>query len=224
MAEKRAGLFAKAVKKTEGPKVKNKGSNWTVGSNDGDIANSIKELSLIAGEMKTLDVRKKLHSKVVLNHANKNFIRDFATNGVLPETPMRLSNQDGDQVTYVVQDRSSQYELSEAQLDALAEILGEDSAQDVVYREQVYGFNREVMAVPGVQEAIENALTAAIDQLISDGVLTDELADQLVDGKERLALKPGTVSMAAKIVGNDQTRLAAFFEAIGSCATRYVKT
>lgn len=218
-------LFAKAAnKKKETAAPKSKGMNWVVGDPEGDqIAKSVKELARISGEMKALEAKKKLHSQAVSNFAAKNFVKDFAEAGVMPETPMRVVNSDGDQVTYVVQDRGSQYALKDEQIEAMESILGKDSVAGLVYEETTIAFNRTVMAIPGVAEAIEKALEQAIASLVESEQLSGDLADELIDASVKRALKPGTLDRAAQLTGNDVTRLGAFIEAMGSSCTRYIK-
>lgn len=220
------GLFAKAAaKKESAPKAAKKSTTWAVGDPQGDkVGLSVKELVRISGEMKALEAKKSLHSQVVSKHANASFIRDFAEAGVMPETPMKVVNADGDSVTFVVQDRGSQYALKDEQVEALEAVLGEDVVAGLVYDETTIQFNRSVMAVPGVSEALEAALEKAISGLVKKGVLDADAADELVEAKVKRALKPGTLDRAASLVGNDQTRLAAFIDAMGSGCTKYIKT
>lgn len=220
------GLFAKAAaKKDSAPKAAKKSTTWAVGDAQGErVGLSVKELVLISGQMKALEAKKSLHSQVVSKFANQRFVGDFAALGVMPETPMKVVNGDGDSVTFVVQDRGSQYALKDEQVEALEAVLGVDATADLIYDETTIQFNRSVMAVPGVSEAIEAALEKAISGLVKKGVLDGDTADELVEAKVKRALKPGTLDRAASLVGNDQTRLAAFIDAMGSGCTRYIKT
>lgn len=219
------GLFAKAAgKKSAAPKTTKKSTTWAVGDPEGDkVGKAVKELVRISGEMKALESKKSLHAQVVAKHAGTSFIRDFADNGVMPETPMKVVNADGDSVTYVVQDRGSQYALKDEQIEALEDVLGVDVVEGLVYNETTIKFNRDVMALPGVSEAIEAALEKAVVVMLKKGTLSEEQADELVEADVKRALKPGTLARAATLVGNDQTRLAAFIDAMGSGCTRYVK-
>lgn len=220
------GLFAKAAgKKASTPKAKSSGRTWAVGDPEGDkVGKAVKELVRISGEMKALESKKSLHAQVVAKHASTSFIRDFSEAGVMPETPMKVVNADGDSVTYVVQDRGSQYALKDEQIEAMEAVLGEDVVESIVYDETTIKFNRDVMALPGVSEAIEAALEKAVAAMLKKGTLSGEQADELIEADVKRALKPGTLARAATLVGNDQTRLAQFIDAMGSGCTRYVKT
>lgn len=221
------GLFKKAAekgRKGDQSAKKKKATNWVVGDPEGDkVGKAVHELVRLSGEEKALKAKMKIHKQIVEKHAEGSFVGDFSQDGVMPETPMKVVNAEGESVTYVVQDRSSQYALKEEQIDALTELLGEDSVNDIVYTEHSIGFNREVMAIPGVAEVVEKSLESAIRKLVKDEVIDGDTADELVEVKEKTALKPGTLSRAADLVGRDQTRLQRFINTVGSCVTKYVK-
>ena len=140
-----------------------------------------------------------------------------------PDTPMTVQTTDGEKVTYVVQDRSGQYAVREEQLDALGQLLGLDAAGELTYREATFRFNRDVMALPGVQDAVGAALDSVLNGLVESGVLTKDQSDALVDCDEKVSFKPGTLERLPHIVGRDVGRMRAFLEIAGSSVTRYVK-
>lgn len=222
-----ATLFAKtkekAAKTAAAPK--KKATTWTVGDPNGDVVGkSIKELVKIDADMKALEAKAGIHKQVVQNYAHKQFVGSFADAGVLPDTPMRVTNSDGDTVTYVVQDRSGQYQVKDAQIEALNDILGADVVPGLVYTETTFSFNRDVMAIPGVSEVVERALEAAIKKLIKDEVVSEQVAENLLSVNEKTAFKSGILERAALLTGNDVTRLDAMLDALGSSCCRYVKT
>lgn len=222
-----AGLFAKAkdkAKASAGTTKPKKNTTWAVGDPQGDaVGKSLQELTKINAEMKALEAKKKIHANVVGNYAEQAFIRDFSELGVLPDTPMRVVNSEGDAVTYVVQDRGGQYKLKDEQIEMLEQILGEDAVPDLLYTQTTIGFNRYVMAIPGVSEEIEGAIMKAVKSLIKKQVIDEDTADDLITVDEKTAFKPGTLDRAATLVGRDQTRLKQFIDAMGSSCCRYVK-
>lgn len=163
----------------------------------------------------------------VKGFAEKNYVKDYAATGVSPETPMQVATADGEKVTFVVQDRSSQYGVKEDQKEALVELLGQDAAADLLFEETTFGFNRDVLAIPGVMEIVEKALENAIKKLTDDKdgkpVLSEEAAGALLDVKVKTAFRPGTLDRLSLICGKDVTRIEQFLEIMGSSATRYVK-
>lgn len=222
-----AGLFAKAASKkvAEAPK-REKGTPWLVGDPAGDtVAEAVKKLVSLSHQAKQIEAAMAPAKMVVKRYAESQYVGQYAANGVSPDTPMTVQTAEGDKVTYVVQDRSTQYAVKEEQVDALKCLLGEDAAADLLFEETRFGFNRLIMAIPGVQEAIETALEMAVEQLTEGEkpVLTQEQAEELLEVDQKLAFKPGTLDRLGMIVGRDTGRIKAFLDIMGSSATRYVK-
>lgn len=199
-------------------------TTWTAGDPNGDrVAASLKELAQINADLKALEAKKKIHAGIVGSYAEQNFINDFCELGVLPDTPMKVVDNEGNSVTYVVQDRGGQYKLQEVQIQVLKEVLGEDAAESLLYTQHTFSFSRSIMAIPGVADAVDKALTATVRKLVKDEVLTEEAGDELLVVDEKIAFKPGTLDRAASLVGRDKTRLKAFLDAMGSSCCRYIK-
>lgn len=220
------GLFAKATAKSEKPASKSKKSTtWIVGasSDDAAVATAIHELNSLSAQEKAIDAKKKMHATVVMRAAKENHVRDFASLGVPPDTPMVLQNTDGEKVTFVVQDRGGQYAVKPEQVEALNQLLGEDAAADLLYTEVTLSFDRTILGLPGVSEVVEKALEKAVGSLLKSGTLNEEQADNLITAGQKTAFKPGTLDRAAMVCGRDVSRLSAFLDAMGASCTRYVK-
>lgn len=218
-------LFAKvSAKKADAAKSKAKGVAWLAGDPSGDaVAKSVKELVRLDAESKAIEARMAIHKNAVRKFAEERYLRDYAEQGSSPDTPMTVQNSDGEKVTYVVQDRSGQYNVSDAQVDALGQLVGPDAVANLLYEERRFGFNREILALPGVSEAVEVALEGVISRLLESGVLSQEQSECLVEASQKTAFKPGTLDRLGLIVGRDVNRLRQFLEVMGSSATRYVK-
>jgi hypothetical protein len=225
-----AGLFSKvkaqaAVKSTVSKK---KETVWLVGDPATDkIGKSVREIIKLTGEAKAIEAKEKVHKNIVKEYAEENFVNDYAALGVHPETPFVVQNEAGERVTFVVQDRSSQYQVKDDQKGALVELLGQDAAADLLYEETTFALNRDVLAVPGVQEVIEAALEKAIKKLTDDSagkpILSPEAAELLLDVKTKTSFKPGTLDRLTVVCGKDTTKISRFLEIMGSSATRYIK-
>jgi hypothetical protein len=218
-------MFNKAAaKKVESPKAKAKGVTWTAGDPNGDaVAKAVKELVRLSASAKALDAQMGLHKNVVKKYADDRFVRQYAESGVIPDTPMTVVNNDGEKVTYVVQDRSAQYNVSDEQKEALTQLLGADSVESLLYEEMKFSFNRDILALPGVMDAVGSALESVGAALVAAGTLTQDQAESLLDSGKKVAFRPGTLDRVAHICGRDQTRIRTFLEIMGSSATRYVK-
>ena len=175
-----AALFQKAAAKSKSKAAakKSEGTFWVV---DGEAAESVGELVKIADEQKAIDTRTGIHKRAVQTYADEIFSREFAAHGVMPDTPMKIVNDDGASVTYVVQDRSGQYGISDAQMAQLVGIVGQEKAESMTHSEMTIKFNRDVMALPGVSRFVERCLEAGIKRMSEDEILTEDAASGLVD-------------------------------------------
>lgn len=222
------GLFSNAanVAKSKQSSVKpKKNTTWVVGNNENEqVAVAVKNLVELSAQEKAITAKKKLYATTVMKHAKQNHVTDFCDLGVSPDTPMQIMTEDGEKVTFVVQDRGGQYNVKEDQVDALTQLLGEDATTNLLYTETTLGFDRLILAKEGVSEAIEKSLMRCIEGLVEGGKLSEEQASELVTAKQKTSFKPGTLGQAAAIVGRDVTRLAQFLDAMGSSCCRYVKS
>lgn len=222
------GLFAAAKERVAaetGTTKSKKSTTWVVGDPNGDaVGKAVHELVELSAQEKAIAAKKKLFATVVAKHASTHFVQDFCGLGVMPETPMVVQNTDGEKVTYVVQDRGGQYNVKPEQQDALQQLLGADLAASLLYTETTFGFDRTVFSLPGVSEAIEKALEAAVKKMVKDEVLTAEQADTLIQAESKTSFKPGTLDRAAEYCGRDTTKLQQFLDAMGSSCTRYIKS
>lgn len=221
-----AGLFAKAAAKAKETvkEVKKKGMAWVVGNKDAEtVGKAIHELALLEAQAKTISAKQEVIKSAVKRYCDNLFITSYVSQGSMPDSPMTLLNSDGEKVTYVCQDRGGQYGLKEDQKEALADLLGEDALQDIVYDETSFGFKRDVLALPGVMPIIEKALENAVNELIDTGTLTGDQASELLDVKNKTAFKPGTLDRLTQICGKDTSRVKQFLDIAGSSFTRYIK-
>ena len=218
-------LFTKvAAKKVDAPKAKTKGTPWLAGDPNGDaVAKSVKALVALDSEVKAIEAKMGLHKTVVKKYAEDRYVRDFASKGVNPETPLYVQTSDGEKVTFIVQDRSGQYGVRAEQKDAVIDLVGEDAASGLLYEEAKFGFNRDLLAIEGVKDVIGAALETALQQLLDSNLLSSEQAEQLLEVDTKTAFKPGTLDRMALIVGRDTTRMKQLLEIMGSSATRYIK-
>jgi len=224
-----AGLFAKAAlkaKSTEKASTK-KQTLWLTNNAESEVVGqAIHDLVLLEADAKAIEAKMGVKKTIVKNYAESRFLTQYAGAGVFPETPMVLQNDAGEKVTYVVQDRSAQYQVKEDQQEALSDLLGEDAARDLLFEETSFSFKRDVLALPGVQKVVEAALEAAVKKLTSgnEPVLTNEQAGELLSVNIKTAFKPGTMDRLSLICGRDTMRMKQFLEIAGSSCTRYIKT
>lgn len=222
-----AGLFAKAanaVKKTEAKKPKVQ-TLWRVddGERGARVAAAIATLHELNGQAKAIDAKMNLAKTIVKSHAEAQFVDALATQGVFPETPMTVQNKEGQSVTFVVQDRSSQSKVTQDQRDQLVKVLGEGGAAACLYEETTFGFDRALLAKPGVLEMLEQHLGAAFEAMQESGVLDAEEASALLTADVRLAFKPGTVDKLPLICGQNAARIEQVLAIMNSACVRYIR-
>lgn len=219
-----AGLFnkAKAEAAVKAPVKSKKETVWLVPAGSKESV-AVKELVNLTRQAKAIEAKTGVFKGVLKEYGESNYVADYVKLGVNPETPMTVQNPDGEKVTFVVQDRSSQYGVKDDQKSALVELLGEDATNDLLYEETTFGFNRDILAMPGVMEVVEKALESAVKKLVDTGTLTEDQVGGLLDVKVKTAFKPGTLDRLVMICGKDTTKVSQFLEIMGSSATRYVK-
>ncbi len=222
-----AGLFTKAKDKaaTKSPAKSKKETTWLVGDTDETkkLGVAVTELVKLNRESKTIEAKMGVFKSILKDFGETNYVKGYVALEVPPETPMNIQNSEGEKVTFVIQDRSSQYGVKDDQREALVELLGEDKTGELLYEETTFGFSREVLALPGVMAIVEKALESASKKLVEQGVVNQEVVDGLLEVKTKTAFKPGTLDKLVMICGRDVPRVSAFLEIMGSSATRYVK-
>lgn len=214
---------AKAAKAKTAPKVAKKQTLFSVGNPDEDkVAKSVHELSELNAQKKTIDAKMGVHKTVVLNFAAESFFTQYADTGVFPETPMKVQNSDGENCTYVVQERN-QYPVKDESIAALTLLLGEDGASELVYEEQIFGFDRAVLAKEGVMEILGKHIEAAMVELVETGTLDEEQSEALLDCDVKRSYRPGVVQRMGVICGKNASKIRQVLEALGSGCVRYIK-
>jgi len=221
------GMFTKAAEKSKSAvgtsTSSKKNTMWLAGSGTEaeTVGQYVHELVELATQAKAIEGQMALRETAVKDFALRQYVEHIAEVGVLPETPTYIGNSLGEKITYVTQDRSSQYKVKPEQKEALIQLMGEDGAAELTYEETTFKFNRDAMAKPGVAEAIEKALEAVDKKLRAAGKLTDD--DVLVDADVKESFKPGTLDRIGIICGSDTTKIRNFLEAMGSSFVRFLK-
>jgi len=218
-------MFTKATEKAKvsvKTTASKKNTTWVVGDPEGDkVGRAVHELVDIDTKVKALLGQKALHETVVMDLAQRQFVQHIAEVGVLPETPNYVQNSMGEKVTFVSQDRSTQYKVKPEQKEALVALLGEDVAEDLIFQETKFKFNTAALAKPGVAKAVERALETVDRRLRKEGKLADD--DVLVDADVKEAFKPGTLGRVGVICGKDATLIRSFLDAMCSSWTKFIK-
>jgi len=140
---------------------------------------------------------------------------------VKPETPMSLANADGQKVTFVVQE--SKQKVKDEQVDQLAQVLGQDRADECIYNATTFQFDSVLLAKPGVMGVLEKHLEAAIAEMVEGKLLLGDEPEELLAAESVRTFKPGMLQRLAELCGRDKVKMQGVLAAMGSCATRYVR-
>lgn len=220
------GLLSKAVNRVQEPKAsKKKATTWTVGTDpqQAQLEEAIHQLVTLKGEEKRIEAKMSPYKSLLKRYCEENFVRDFATSGYFPETPMQLVNQAGEKVTYVVQDRTETTAIKEDQVELVRDLLGEDGAARVLCNRTTFNLNPILMGDERVAAVVDKHLTAAVEELVGTEVLKPETADELVEARRFQGFKPGLVERLTEFCGRNTALLQGVLEAMGSACIRYVK-
>jgi len=230
-----ANAFAKAAGKVQAaaPARKKKETQWRVGAGEQEraIAEAISAMIEIAGQRKALETREGLFKGRLKAYAEELYVRDFAAVGVEPERPMNLVNDKGESVTFVVQDRSQGYKVSDETVDALTDLLGPGAVAELLYESVEFGFDAAVMAGPAmdgsgrlVQDVMGEELGKLLERLQLEGVLSEAQVDGLLAAKQVRTYRPGVMQRLPEICGRSVSRISDFLAAVGGACVRYIKS
>lgn len=217
-------LKAAAAKSAAKPAAtkKTKATVWTTDNAEAQaVAKAVHEVTVLHGEIKAIETKMDIAKKVIKKFCLGRFYKDYAQMGVFPETPMTVVNSDGDKATFVVQDRSASSAVKPEQVEELADILGEDRANELLVSETTFSFNRDVLLREGVADVIDKALERVQNQLRDKNLLGED--EDLLTASQKTVFVPGTLERLAIICGRDTTRMEAVVGAMGSAAVMYVK-
>lgn len=216
-----AGLLSRVTKKSEEAKSTTKVKKATIWTADTKVGAAVHDLVALDAQSKALEAKMGLVKGDIKRFASSRFYESIAANGVLPETPMFVQNDDGERVTYVVQDRSHQYAVKPGQREMLNLLLGESVVDGLIFQEVRFAFSRDILAREGVAEVVEKALEKATEQLRKSGVLKD--GEELIEAETKDAFKPNTLERVPMICGKDVNQIKSFVEAGGSSFVSYVR-
>lgn len=194
---------------------------------------SVHEMHRLHGERKKIETEEGIHKSLLKGFAEERYVDHLTVTGAEPESPLKIINDKMETVTFVVQDRGHLCKVSDDQIAALAEVLGEDAVGELIYEGGDFVFNGPVMgmnslvqadgAFQSVQDVVAEALTETLAGLVEAGKISQEQADGLVDFKVERRFKPQILSKAVSVCGRNKGKLQSFLDALGSAVTRYVK-
>lgn len=178
-------------------------------------------------EAKAASNKSTLAKNRLVGYATGRFVEMTAKLGVLPPTPVKIINHNGESVTFIVMDKSQQYPIRSEQIDLFRGILGDDGAARIVNTKTVYAFNPATMdekAANADMSVAEIVAELVSNALMSDSRLSDEQKGDLITSSEKTYIAQNTLTRVAELCGADAGRIGQFIAAAGTAFTKYIKT
>ena len=233
--------FAKAQGKTAAaPKAKSKKETiWAISPSVSDqptvdqLNKAVAEMQRLKAERSQIETEEEIHKSILKEFASGRYIDALVSNGVEPESPLKIVNDKHQSVTYVVQDRGTQTKVTDKQVEDLVELLGEDATKEVVFEKGTFSFDDEVMAQIAspdengdprtVQDVVAAAMAEMLSKLVEDNQITADQVDGLLTFKTERCFVPKVVSKATIFCGRKRSTLERFFDILGSAMVRYCR-
>ncbi len=212
-------LFNAALKKADAPgeKVKKAKAEF-VTCDDAVITKAIKDFCDAKDKEKSAKAEAGIAKVPIEEFANARFVEKFAEDGIKPES-FKIIGDDESQVTFIAQDRSGNYPVSDEQLEQITEAIGSDKANDLICETTTYSFSPEILRKKGVMEFLGRAMQT----LVKNGVLTDEEVNELLVAKVTRVIKPGTLTLLANICEQKLPVMKQLVTALDSNVSTYIK-
>jgi hypothetical protein len=198
------------------------------------LANSITEMNSLKVERKQIENKELPHKTALAAHAIDQYALHLASAGVLPKTPMRLVNEAGESVTFVIQDKGASTKISDEKLAQLAQLLGRDKdgkelVDQIIYNGGSFGFDENILdqksLVEGqtVMDVVGEALGAVLAKLVEDQKITEEQGNNLVQFETTRRYIRGLPRHTVDVCGRDVPKILSYLKTVGSAIVRYVK-
>lgn len=187
---------------------------------------AISEVHRLTSEAKQIETQEKVYKSMLKTFADERYVESIVATGVEPPSPLKVANDKGQTVTFVVQERGGR--VSDAAYEQLVALVGQDAANSVVYEGGEFKFDQLVMSQPApqggtVQDVVAEALSEALQALVEKGSLRAEQVENLLSYTAERRYKPGVVQRAVEACGRHGQRLGQFLDILGGCLVRYIK-
>lgn len=183
------------------------------------LAQAIDSFCAAQAALKEAEANKTAASQFATPACFRTFLDKFASAGVKPGSIKFQTDES--LVTLIVQERKPT--LDEAQISKITEIIGESKAQDIIKKEESFGFNSAIISKPGVIETLGRYLSAITPKLVEAGLLTQDECDNLIQATCRQTIKDGTLERLCTLCEGDVAKMAKLADALSSGVTAYIK-
>jgi hypothetical protein len=229
----RGDAFARAVATAPAPAPDARPETvWTLGPAEPDrlLGLAIARLVDLQGERRALERQEAGCKSSLRDYAEDRYLEHFAAEGAAPAGAMKVQNDRGQAVTFVVQDRTKGHEVRPATLAALELVLGVDGAAAIVRESTLFGFDGAVLeqaAADGsgrsVRDVLGPRLMDLLDALHAEGLLGRDQVDALLTARPIRTFRPGVLGRLAELCGRHLSRMHRLLEAMGPAVVRYCR-
>lgn len=211
------------------PSKVSKGTVWRTDSNAKDkseaesLSLSVTELVRLNGELEARKTQMGAHKNRLLSFANSLYVKWFVNRGASPETPMKVVADSGTSVTYVVQNKCASSKVGDEQYNQLIDVVGGEVAARMVEDVTVIKLNDELLENPAIFKIVNDALERAVKKMVDGGLVSQEVAETIVQAESLRRFKPSTLDLLLEYSGRDISRAEDLLDVMGSAVVRYVK-
>lgn len=198
---------------------KKKGTIWSV--EDSSAAESLGPFIDATHKIKNLKTKKEEPERLLKDFGTDMLIEHVAETGELPPTPVYITNEEGESVTWVAQDRSASQAISPEQKEELMELLGEEEGKELLRTRVSFQFNSDVLARRGATSVVDKYLAMMTRELREKEIVKPD--EDLVRANICETFKPGTLKRLADICGRSTARIRRMIEIMGSGMTASLK-
>jgi len=196
--------------------------------NHAELAAAIDDFLALSTKAKEVERQAAIAKATISAFCEERWVSLFASTGLLPPTPFRLVTFEGRAVNYVVQDKSSGYELKPEVDEELKVLVGDKRAAELIRTDLVVQFDRDVMREPTpdgarVGDVVGTALANWRNMLASDGLVSADQARRLFHLRFARVLQPGFLGRLPSIAGKAAHSFSEVLSVLGNAVVRFVR-
>jgi hypothetical protein len=209
-------LFAKASAKAKIEEPKAKADAPRYSPDNETTLDAIDEYVTAKADKTKAENRMKVADGIASPWARNLLIKQFAERGSQPDTFWVKGKTE--EAQFIAQDRTGQYNITDATLDTLKTILGVPRAESLIDEITEYSLDTAVLNLPGVADAISKTIES-----IPKEILSDTNKEALIKAKPKRILKKTLFQRLPELCSGSAEMMTNVLDAIGSSFVTYLK-
>lgn len=191
------------------------------------VATAIADFLDLSRQSKEIEKRASIAKDKIREFADTRWVSLYASSGMLPPAPFRLVTADGKAVNYVVQDKTSGYQLKPEVDEELRALFGEKKAAELIRTDLAVEFDEEVMRERTASGVLVHYVVGAElakfrSHLESTGLSADQ-ARRLVQLRHVRVLNPGLLGRLPALAGKATHSVAEVLSILSSSVVRFIR-